>query len=59
MNSVDCYLICYTSWGGVCYRGEKKSVSSARKDARNLKSMGYCFSYIVYDKDKKKILAKG
>lgn len=54
-----CYLVCYTSWGSTCLRTEKPSISAAKKTAMEMKSDGFCFSYIVFDENKKKILARG
>lgn len=58
-EATPCYLVCYTSWGSPCLRTEKPSVSAAKKTARETKNDGFCFSYVIYDKDKKKILARG
>ena len=58
-DSTPCILVCYTSWGSVCLNSEKPSLSEAKKTARDMKSNGFCFSYIVFSKENKKVIAKG
>ena len=47
MKAIPHYLVCYTAWGSISFRGEYPSRSAAVKTGREMVSDRYAHSYRI------------
>ena len=47
MKAIPHYLVCYTAWGSISFRGEYHSRSDAVKTGRKMVSDRYAHSYRI------------
>ena len=47
MKAIPHYLVCYTAWGSISFRGEYPSRSAAVKTGREMVSDKYAHSYRI------------